>query len=262
MRFPLRLTADLALHLAGQPLRGKERQSPVLRFAPMEEANRSPRSSDTVHSTQKSAAEIPADAQASTAPVVWFAGPDSLQHPDAARWSRALLNRGRHVFLQTEGNLLRRRIHEFQPVPQFSFVVEFSATPESHDLRVGLRPKAFLDSAEAVRVAKLSGFFTCAHTAIGADTALDQLPRLAEYLQSLKVDGWVIVPAATARGHRANSSKKLLEARQLIPSRRWRLFSELLESAFAPYRGVEPAPAFSPEPRSTREVCGESVQAP
>jgi MoaA/NifB/PqqE/SkfB family radical SAM enzyme len=261
MRFPLRLTADLALHFAGQPLRGKSRQSSILRFAPMAEKNRAPRGSETIHRVQKSAVPIPADLEASTAPVVWFAGPHPLLHPETARWTRGLLSRGRHVFLQTEGNLLHRRIHEFQPVPQFSFVVEFNGIPESHDLRAG-RPAPFLASAEAIRVAKLSGFFTCAHTTIGTDTAVDQLPRLAEYLKSLKVDGWVIVRALSPHGHRANSSQKLLEARQLIPSRRWRLFSELVEAASAPRHEVEPAPELSPEPPSGREVCNESVQAP
>jgi hypothetical protein len=262
MRFPLRLTADLALHLAGQPLRGKGRQSPILHFAPTEEKNRSPRSSEAIRSTQESVAAIPVDVQASTAPVVWVAGPDPLLHPEAARWTRSLLGRGRHVFLQTEGNLLRRRIHEFQPVPQFSFVMEFNATRESREPGAGGCPTACAASAEAIRVAKLSGFFTCAQTTIGLDTVVDQLPQLAEYLQALKVDGWVIVPASLPHGRRANASQKLLEARQLIPSRRWRLFSELVEAASAPHQGIEPVPELSREPQSTREVCGESVQAP
>src|SRR6202023_3279085 len=99
----------------------------------------------------KTAAPIRAALEASPAPVVWFAGPDPLLHPETARWTRGLLSRGRHVFLQTEGNLLHRRIHEFQPAPQFSFVVEFNGIPESHDLRAG-RPAPLLASAEAIRV--------------------------------------------------------------------------------------------------------------
>jgi MoaA/NifB/PqqE/SkfB family radical SAM enzyme len=262
MRFPLRLTADLALHLAGQPLRGKSRQSSILRFAPMEEESRSPRGAEAIDGAQKSAAAISTGVGDSRAPVVWFAGPDALLHPQAALWARSVLDCGRHVFLQTEANLLRRRIHEFQPVPQFSFVVEFSATPESHDLRVGGRPSASASAAEAIRVAKLSGFFTCAHTTIGPDSVVDQLSQLAGYLQSLKVDGWVIVPAIQPHRHRANSSQELIEARQLIPSRRWRLFSELVEHSAVARHDFQPAPELSPEPPPTREVCNESVQAP
>ncbi len=261
MRFPLRLTADLTLGLAAQALRGKTPRPLVFRFAPLEDDPRSPQSFHPIDSVQKSAAVLPADVSDSSAPIVWFAGADPLLHPHSARWTQELLRRGRHVFLPTEGNLLRRRIHEFQPVPRCSFVVEFNGMPDSHDLRAG-RPGAFLASAEGIRVAKLSGFLTCAQTTIDDETTIDELQKLRERLQSLKVDGWVMVPASAGSNHRANLLRKLLEARQLIPSSRWRLFSELVETACAPRRNAEPARKLTPEPQSSREVCGESVQAP
>jgi hypothetical protein len=261
MRFPLRLTADLALHLAGQPLRGKTQRPLIFPFAPMEGETHAPHSHKKSHNAQKSAAEIPAAVRDSTAPVVWLAGPDPLLHPATARWARSLLGCGRYVFLQTDGNLLRRRIHEFQPVPRFSFVVEFNGMQESNDLRAG-RSDAFEASAEGIRVAKLSGFLTCAYTAIAADAPAGELRSLREFLQAQKVDGWVIVPVRAGNGHRAASRQELLEARQLIPSQRWRLFSELVEAAAQPRHGVEPSREFSREPQSKPEICDQGVQVP
>jgi hypothetical protein len=261
MRFPLRLTADLVLHLTGQPLRDKTQPPLIFPFAPMEGETHAPHSHKKSHNAQKSAAEIPAAVRDSTAPVVWLAGPDPLLHPATARWARSLLGRGRYVFLQADGNLLRRRIHEFQPVPRFSFVLEFNGTQESHDLRAG-RSDAFQASAEGIRVAKLSGFLTCAYTAIDADTPARELRSLREFLQALKVDGWVIVPARPGNGHRAASRQELLEARQLIPSRRWRFFSELVEATGQPGLGVEPSREFSRPPRSEPEICDQGVQVP
>jgi hypothetical protein len=261
MRFPLRLTADLVLHLTGQPLRGKTQRPLIFPFAPMEGETHAPHSHKKSHNSQKSAAEIPAAVRDSTAPVVWLAGPDPLLHPATARWARSLLGRGRYVFLQTDGNLLRRRIHEFQPVPRFSFVLEFNGMPESHDLRAG-HSDAFQASAEGIRVAKLSGFLTCAYTAIDADTPAGELRSLREFLQALKVDGWVIVPAGAGNGHRAASRQELLEARQLIPSLRWRLFSELVEATVQPRHGIEPSREFSRPPRSEPEICDQGVQVP
>src|SRR6266852_7628891 len=110
MRFPLRLTADLAVHFAGRPLRGKTQRSPIFPFAPMEEANGLPLGSEKFRNGQESFVELPAGVQDSKAPVVWIAGSEPLTHPETARLTRALLDRGRHVFLQTDGNLLRRRI--------------------------------------------------------------------------------------------------------------------------------------------------------
>jgi hypothetical protein len=261
MRFPLRLTADLVLHLTGQPLRDKTQPPLIFPFAPMEGETHAPHSHKKSHNAQKSAAEIPAAVRDSTAPVVWLAGPDPLLHPATARWARSLLGRGRYVFLQADGNLLRRRIHEFQSVPRFSFVLEFNGTQESHDLRAG-RSDAFQASAEGIRVAKLSGFLTCAYTAIDADTPARELRSLREFLQALKVDGWVIVPARPGNGHRAASRQELLEARQLIPSRRWRFFSELVEATGQPGLGVEPSREFSRPPRSEPEICDQGVQVP
>jgi hypothetical protein len=265
MRFPLRLTADLALRLALKPVRGKNQPSPILYFAPMEQQPPTSHAAKKSHKAHKSAEELPSAVRDSSAPIVWLAGPDPLLHPATARWTRALLAAGRHVFLQTEGNLLRRRIHEFQPVPRFSFVVEFNGLPDSHDLRAG-RAGAFHASAEGIRVAKLSGFLTCAHTTIDAGTAIDELPPLSEYLRALKVDGWVIVSALTTQSRPANSSPNLLQARQWIPSRQWRSFSELVQAASTPRHSIEPtARELSPQPRSRPDACdacGESVQVP
>ena len=261
MRFPLRLTADLALHLAGQPLRGKTQRPLIFPFAPMEGETHTPDSHKKSHHSQKSAAEIPAAVRDSTAPVVWLAGPDPLLHPATARLARSVLGGGRYVFLQTDGNLLRRRIHEFQPVPRFSFVLEFNGMTESHDLRAGCAG-AFQASAEGIRVAKLSGFLTCAYTAVDVDTSAGELKSLREFLQALKVDGWVIVPTSAGNGHRAASRQALLEARQLIPSRRWRFFSELVEATGQPGLGIEPSREFSRPPRSEPQVCDQSVQVP
>jgi MoaA/NifB/PqqE/SkfB family radical SAM enzyme len=265
MRFPLRLTADLTVGLAGQALRGRTRRPLMFRFSPMGEASRPPLNSEKSPNRQKSVTEVPASVQDSTAPVVWMAGAEPLLHPEAPRLTRALIERGRHVFLQTDGNLLRRRIHEFQPVPRFSFVVDFNGMPDSHDLRAG-RPGAFHSSAEGIRVAKLSGFLTCAYTAIAADTTIDELQRLSKYLQGLKMDGWVIVPASGASSRsmckRETARQNLAEARRLIPSRRWQFFSELVEAVAAPSNLVEPPlREFAGVPRPDASgVCDESVQ--
>jgi MoaA/NifB/PqqE/SkfB family radical SAM enzyme len=246
MRFPLRLTADLALHLAGQPLRGKARRPLIVRCTPVEEAGRS--------------------LQDSVAPVAWIGGAEPLLHPVAAPLTRSLLDRSRHVFLQTDGNLLRRRIHEFQPRPRFFLALEFHGLETSHDLRVG-RKGAFQVAVEAIRAAKLSGFFTCAYTAMDTNSDLDELQRLRKRFQTLKMDGWVIVPASGPSSRsmckREAARQNLAEARKLIPSRRWQLFSELLESAAAPLNSFESlVPEFAEVPQSESGVRGESVQAP
>src|SRR2546430_15359761 len=50
------------------------------------------------------------------APVVWIGGSEPLLHPEMGQLTRCIAAIGRDVFLETDGALLRRRIHEFRPV--------------------------------------------------------------------------------------------------------------------------------------------------
>jgi MoaA/NifB/PqqE/SkfB family radical SAM enzyme len=267
MRFPLRLTADLGVGLAGRGLRGKACRPLIFRLAPMEEADRPLLASEKPHNGQQSAAEIAACVRDCAAPVVWIGGTEPLMHPEIGRLTRSIVERGHHVFLQTDGNLLRRRIHEFQPVPRFFLAMELNGMEDSHDLRAGCKG-AFHAAVEGIRRAKLSGFLICAYTAMDAHTRVHELKRLGEYLRTLKVDGWVILPssgpASPAACKREAERQRLRDARRLILSRRWRLLSELVEAAATPRHAAEaaPAPDFARGPQSEPDVYDEGVQVP
>ena len=267
MRFPLRLTADLTLGLARQALRGNARRPLIFRFAPMEEPDRPLLAGEKPRHGQESVSGMLAGLEECAAPVVWIGGPEPLGHPEIARLTRGIVERRRHVFLQTDGDLLRRRIHEFQPLPRFFLAVEFNGLEESHDLRAG-RKGAFHTAVEAIRTAKLSGFHTCAYTAMDANTRVHELQRLGEYLQALKMDGWVILPssdpASPAACKREAARHKLRDARRLIGGRRWRWLSERLEAAATPRPAADPTPApgLAREPQSEPDIYDEGVQLP
>src|SRR5207245_10191324 len=56
-------------------------------------------------------------------PVIWIGGTEPLLHAGIAHLVRAITQTGHFVFLETDGTLLRRRIHEFQPVPRLFLTV-------------------------------------------------------------------------------------------------------------------------------------------
>ena len=185
----------------------------------------------------------------SPAPILWIGGSEPLEHPGIAHLVRAIAQGGRFVFLETCGTLLRRRIHEFQPVPQLFLTIRSDGPSPSagRDLR---NPGAFELALEGLRAARLSGFFTAVHSPIREDSDVSRLPALAGILSVADVDGWMITAAAPGD----SASRKAREARNLIPNGRWRWLSghverELLSASntseihHAPANEMQVAPA-------------------
>jgi MoaA/NifB/PqqE/SkfB family radical SAM enzyme len=157
-------------------------------------------------------------------------------HPEIGRLARRIVDAKRHVFVQTSGALLRRRIHEFRPVSRLFLIVRFEGFEQRHDRRAR-REGAFRDALEGIHAAKLSGFLVCAQVALHADTELGEFDQLRAYLEARDVDGFVVTPAngfsKAMAGQMENPTlqRKLRAARDQIRSRRWQLFSRLLESS-------------------------------
>jgi MoaA/NifB/PqqE/SkfB family radical SAM enzyme len=243
MRFPLRLTADLALGLATKTLRGANARRLILHLAAVARAaspsKTQPDSSRTSASNlQLLSSDLCLDAvRRSSAPVVWIGGGEPLLHPEIGRLARRIVDTGRHVFVQTDAALLRRRIHEFRPVSRLFLTVQFEGFDQGHDRRAR-REGAFREALDGVRTAKLSGFLVCADIVVHADTNLAELEELRHYLEARDVDGFIVVPVndsprAASHGKESEALRsKVRAARVQVCSRRWRLFSRLLETSF------------------------------
>src|SRR5258708_6921459 len=108
MRFPLRLTADLTMARIAQKLRLAQGARPI-RFVDAAEILHPDSSHPVSHEKIR-------DIIGSRSPVVWIGGSEPLYHPGIAHLVRAITHSGHFVFLETDGTLLRRRMHEFQPV--------------------------------------------------------------------------------------------------------------------------------------------------
>jgi molybdenum cofactor biosynthesis enzyme MoaA len=154
---------------------------------------------------------------ASSSPVIWIGGSEPLDHPGIAHFVRALTPSGHYIFLETNGVSLRRRIHEFQPLPRIFLTVRLDT----------MQAPEFALAAEGLRAARLSGFFTAVHSRVGKDSDLNELVRLRVFLleTEVDVDGWLI----TAESVDDASTARAAEARTQIPSVSWRRFSKRVE---------------------------------
>ncbi len=165
-------------------------------------------------------------------PVVWIGGSEPLHHPGAAHLVRTITGSGHFVFLETDGTLLRRRIHEFQPVSRLFLTVRLepgARGPISKRFRAG----AFELASEGIRAAVLSGFLICVHALVHAETDLTEMAEFIQFAHSLDVDGIVITPANSGTNGAAPDAaalqRKTAQARKPIGSMWWGSFSRILE---------------------------------
>lgn len=231
MRFPLRLTADLTFALAARAMRTQHGHPLILRVAPDGTFHFASAGADTRGGTARNVPleRKPAAAESVRSRIIWIGGSEPLKHPEIARVATALAGAGRHIFLQADGALLKRRLHEFQPSSRLYLTMRFDGLESSHD-RPDARPGAFRRAVEGIRAARLSGFLICAHIVLHADSEPGELARLHDEICKLDVDGMLISPAALT----AKLQHQVAEARRRLLSRRWALLSGLLHCVALP----------------------------
>jgi hypothetical protein len=182
----------------------------------------------------------------SVAPVIWIGGSEPLDHPGIAHFVRAIAQDGHYVFLETSGTLLRRRLHEFQPLSRLFLTVRLNA-PQV--------PESAL-AVEGLRAARLSGFFTVVHSLIYKNSDPAELKALRAFIAENDLDGWLI----TAASSDPLVARRAAEARSLIPSASWRRFSELVEHELLLQAKASESHGTSLVNKPTAETCEESAR--
>ena len=224
MRFPLRLTADIT----------RARLAKRLGFAPDARPIQFLDAAEILHhdSSHPVSHEKIRNLISSRSPVIWIGGSEPLHHPGIAHLVRAMTGSSHFVFLETDGTLLRRRIHEFQPVLRLFLTVRLEAAAKRHAPN-GIPPSAFDLAVEGIRAARLSGFLICVHARVRSETDFGETAELIQFLQSLDVDGIVITSpndaSNSAHSDTAAVHRKTSEARKLIGSMWWESFSRMVE---------------------------------
>jgi pyruvate-formate lyase-activating enzyme len=256
MTFSLRLTADLTLTLAARKLGNGHGAPPILELSPdsfLDSASFPAGSSEVEDVAARFVARVPRYRSR----IIWIGGSEPLDHPKIARFTNALAASGRHVFLATSGASLKRRLHEFQPSSRFYFTVRFDGFASSHDPR-NAREGAFRVGLEALRMARLAGFFTCAQLVLHPNTDSSELEELHTEIRKLDVDGFLITRAALT----AELEKAAKQLRRRLLKRHWALVSKLVDSVVLPAavrnsRKIERQPI----PESQPGKFGEGAEA-
>jgi hypothetical protein len=189
-------------------------------------------------------------------PAVWLGGVEPLLHPAVGKVTTALEQSGRYVFLDTRGADLRKRVHEFQPASRFFFAFQLSGDEIAEN--GGAVNRAFQSVAELLRIVKLSGFHACAHLVVSEQTSPVVAGPLFRSLETSLFDGIVVssggAPAGPARD--MILGKKVAEITEMIPSKRWRKLSRILEASYLQAVTAKEQPSV--QARGT-DACEESA---
>ncbi|MGC1618466.1 MAG: radical SAM protein [Candidatus Acidiferrum sp.] len=260
MTFSLRLTADLTLAWSARAMGAKSGHPLILNVSP-DGRFYSACASVTIRTNKKNGGRSPS--QSSTharrfgSPLIWIGGAEPLEYLGISRVANEFSAARRHVFLQTSGAQLKRRLHEFQPSNFFYFVIRFNGLSQDsvHQTR---RESAFRSQLEALRMARLAGFLTCAQLIIHPDNDASEVAQLHGDIQKLGVDGFLITRASLA----PELEPKAAKLRRGLLSRRWALLSRLLDIASLPAASrISLQAPRPPLPTSESGGFGEGAEA-
>lgn len=258
MSLTLRLSADLALASVSRAFSKRPARSPILQLS----ADDFFGSSTALHSQNGEQAPEKflrslADAPGRCSPIVWIGGSEPLDFIEVAPFSNMLAASGRHVFLETSGASLKPRLHEFQPSSNFYFVIRFNASAMS-DAQRQQGEGAHRIGLEAVRMASLAGFFTCANLVLHDGAPANALERLHSEIRKLDLDGTLITPATFT----PELQNRVREARRQLLSRRGALLSSFLgRGALLVRSRTSQTLERPPIPESQSEHIGEGAEA-
>ena len=128
------------------------------------------------------------------APVVTVTGGEPLMLSNIGDIVRGIVDRGKHVFLCTNGTLLKEKLVDFTPNARLTFNIHLDGFGEAHDRILGRRG-VFDAAVEAIRSAKRKGFRVSTNTTVYKDSDPSNLARLMDILHRLDVDGILVSPA-------------------------------------------------------------------
>src|SRR5208283_2104480 len=201
MRYPFGLVFDSAKHRIAGKLRGERKRAVMVSLDPLGgctnahgcASNGTNGASTLANRTMLSVAECLAALDECDAPVVSICGGEPLQYPEIPALTRAILDRGKHLFLCTDGMLIRRRLHMIPPETNFFWNVKLDGTETAHDARAG-RPGLFVEALDGVKAAKNAGFFVVVTSTIYPDTDVNDVAALYQMLHAMHVDGYMFSP--------------------------------------------------------------------
>jgi hopanoid biosynthesis associated radical SAM protein HpnH len=231
MRYPLKMTTNLAKYIAKNRFKGREKFPMVLMLEPLHACNLTCTGCGRIREYKTTIDEMLTVEQCLAAvdecgaPIVSICGGEPMIYPEIGRLTSEILKRKKHIYLCTNGMFIRKRLNEFKPTSRFFFNVHLDGLEKTHDLCVE-KDGVFREAIDGIKAAKAAGFLVCSNTTIYKETDLEEIAELFEVLRELGVDGYMMSPAYS---YAAVQTKDIFMSREEVREKFQRA-SQLLEN--------------------------------
>lgn len=199
MKFHPSLLFSLASHLVKTGVRKQKIAPLVLMLEPLHLCNLACRGcgrireyKDTIREKLPLADCIAAIDDART-PVVTITGGEPLLYPELPALIAAAIERKKHIYLCTNGILLKEYLEKIAPSPRLNINVSLDGMGATHD-RLRNKEGVFNKAIEGITAAKKKGFRVVINTTVYYDTEKSELITLFELLKRIGADGILTAP--------------------------------------------------------------------
>lgn len=257
MRFPFSLTRKMATYIFQKKfVAGSKRFPLVLMLEPLHACNLTCTGCGRIReyvSTIKdklTVDECLAAVDECGAPIVSICGGEPMIYPGLEEVVAKTLERGKHIYLCTNGMFIEKKLKDYKPSNSFFFNVHLDGMEKTHDLAVE-REGVFEAAIAGIKAAKAAGFKVCTNTTIYKETDMNEIAVMLAYLTELGVNGFMLSPAY---GYTAVHETNPLGAQQIFMTRddvhaKFREAKKIL----APYR-LNTSPVYLEFLRGEREL--------
>jgi hopanoid biosynthesis associated radical SAM protein HpnH len=218
LRFPLPMTMRIAGYVTKKKVTGAKKYPMVLMLEPLHACNLTCtgcgriREYSTTIKQKLSVQECLDAVDECGAPVVSICGGEPMIYPGIGELTAKILERGKCIYLCTNGMFIRKKIAEFKPSSRFFFNVHLDGQRETHDIAVE-RKGVYDQAIDGIKAAKEAGFLVCTNTTVFKETDMDELDRLFGDLTAMGVDGFMIAPGYE---YSAVADKSMFLTREMI----------------------------------------------
>ncbi len=242
MAVPIRQQLRVGAYILKQKLTGRRRYPLVLMLEPLFRCNLACAGCgkidypDSILNRRLSVKECLAAVDECGAPIVSIPGGEPLLHREIGEIVAGIVKRKKFVYLCTNGLLLEKKLHLFEPSPYLTFSVHLDGLEAEHDASV-CQKGVFARAVKAIRAARAKGFRVNINCTLFDNMQPERVAAFFDFVtRELDVEGITVSPGyayerAPDQEHFLNRQKTKSLFRELFRKgrgRKWRFSQSVL----------------------------------